>query len=76
MNRSVFAEMTVLFEVPVSEPLDEMSVLEAAYKVSDEAVKNVTVIVESVLGEKTLVKVKDWNTNIKGIFDEDGNLVE
>ncbi|WP_137743244.1 hypothetical protein [Robertmurraya siralis] len=76
MKPSVFAEMTVLFEVPVCEPLDEMSLLEGAYKISDEMTKSVSILIENVTGEKILVKGKDWNTDIKGIFDEDGNLVD
>lgn len=75
MKKSVVAEMKVIFEVPVREPMDEMSLMEAAYKIDDGVAKSVTLIFESMTGEKTLVRVKDWNTNLIGLHDDYGNLV-
>lgn len=72
MKPSVEGIMNIPFKYEIDYMDRQMAILQAAYRLHEDVVEKVEIIVTNIHGEQTIVKALDWDIEFMDVVDEYG----
>lgn len=75
MKPTIYGKINAVFSKELSHSNKDLAMLETGYKIDDSVAEKVELVITNIYGEKTIVKVEDWNVELTDVVDEDGLLV-
>lgn len=76
MKPSVEGIMNIPFKYEIDYMDRQMAILQAAYRLHEDVVEKVEIIVTNIHGERTIVKALDWDIEFMDVVDEHGFSID
>ena len=75
MKPTLYGKMDLIFSRELEHSDKEMAFLENSYLLDNLAVLKIEVIVTNIYGQRTILKIDEWNNTLLDVYDEYGMQV-